>query len=169
MSLELYVRQLVEDLQALTKPEQTWQELFGNNDKNPESIGELFPQDSEETKETEYDFEDVERYLSGDFEVSISSICKLEKEHFPAPELLTDKQIELINMAFIKLMQSNNISFDFPEKLPEIVKYDLIRNGLEEKVYCSKDGFTTVEFCSYEKEECLYAKAGFCDCKDYLI
>jgi hypothetical protein len=169
MSLELYVSQMVEDLEALTKPEQTWQEVFGDNDRNPDSIDELFPQDSKESNETEYNFEDVERYLSGDFEVSISSICKLEKEHFPAPELLNTQQIQMVNTAFIKMMQSNNISFDFPDRLPEIVKYDLIRNGLEEKVYCSKDGFTTVEFCNYEKTECPYAKAGFCDCKDYLI
>jgi hypothetical protein len=60
----------------------------------------------------------------------------------------------MVNVAFLKMMQSNNISFDFPDRLPEIVKYDLIRNGLEEKKYCSKDGFTKVEFCNFEKTEC---------------
>jgi hypothetical protein len=153
MAIDKYVSQLLEDIQKVSKPVQTWEEL--NSDVQIES------------EKIETDFADIEKYLSGDYEVSITSICGLEKEHFPAVELLTEIQVKDITEAFLQMMNSHNISYDFPENLPFALMYDLLRNNLDQKVFSATFGFTTIELCNYEKEECPYAKAGFCECKDY--
>jgi hypothetical protein len=89
------------------------------------------------------------------------------KEQFPASDLLTDKQLDLIATEFEHLWHAYSFEPDFPEGLPAKRRYELMRDYLGHECSHWPGGWVHhFEFCSYEPENCPFG-IEFCKCKDF--
>lgn len=144
--MEKYLAQLIEDLRAKHKPPA---------EPTPPTFGDDFDPDEL--------FEDVERYMSGAYEQRIGDVLDLFPEQFPPAERLSPQQMLQLVQAYHDLLFSWNISTDLPEGLSIQTAYRLLVSTLEREVYLSEDGFVTIEFCTYDSENCPYAEVCRCD------
>ena len=143
-----YILQLLEDMLMAQRPD---------NDRIAE-----YSIDSDENLERH--FEDVERYLSGDFQQTIASVIGFDEVQFPPVEKLTGEQMKLVVDGFDKLLFSFNITTDLPDVVPIEIAYKLLVGALQREIYVGDgDGFVTIEFCHYEPADCPYGKE-FCRC-----
>ncbi len=147
--MQKYIRQLTADIRSAAQQE----------DFNPITSG---PPTSLETH-----FAEIEAWLENDLPTeSIGGILGLEAVHFPPAERLNRHQLRKVCEAFEHTMQTYNVSFDFPKRLPWKTRYQLLVSKLEDSVIICDDGFVTVEFCNYEPSECPFGSR-YCTCKHY--
>lgn len=145
--MEKYITQLLEDILAAHKSE---------NEANPVR-----------NEGIEAHFEDVERYLSGDYDQNLGKVVGLYKEQFPPIERLSPTQVQTITVAFDKMLFSYNISTNLPEGLPIEIAYPLMVSVLDREVYIGNgDGNIGLEFCDYDSKKCPFGEE-FCSCKDF--
>lgn len=148
--MQEYILQLLEDMLSAERPQR---EPFEGKENN--KIDNL-----------EKHFEDVERYLSGDYEQKISTIIGFTNEQFPPIDKLTDNQILSIVEGFDKLLYSYNISTDLPDGLAIETAYSLLVSTLEKEVFIGEgDGFFMIEFCQYDIAKCPFGD--LCSCKEF--
>lgn len=148
--MQLYLQQLLEDLQAAHKPETDFVTPALTEDEGIEAH-----------------FAEVERYLSGEYDQRIGDVLELIPEQFPPAERLTIEQMQQVAKAFTALLFSWNITTDLPDELPIEVTYPLLITALDKKVYLIDGGFVTIEFCSYAPWDCPFGEV--CKCKDIEI
>ena len=145
--MEKYIIQLLEDILAAHQVEKA------REDKSSAGI--------------EAHFEDVEKYLSGDYEQKLGNLVDMFKEQFPPAEKLTQRQMKRVSVALEKMFWSYSIYTDLPEKLPIDIAYPLLVSVLDREVYIGEgDGMIGLEFCSYVRTECPFGEK-FCSCKDF--
>jgi hypothetical protein len=147
--MQRYIDQLIEDLLAKHKPE------------TPPELSFLKEED-----ELEAHFEDVEKYLSGNFDQRIGDVLGLFAEQFPPVHRLTTDQMRQVSDAYAALLLSWNISAEMPEALPVEMAYELWVSTLDMDTFLPEDGFVTLEFCHYEPSECPFGP--WCLCQEAL-
>jgi hypothetical protein len=145
--MELYVTQLIEDLEAAKQPEE--------------------PYVPGEEQEIEDLFEEVDQYVSGEKHTKICDLIGFMPEQFPPSNMLNNSQMNRVFYALDQLLDTYNIDTNLPNKLPIKLKYDLVRNELTEEVFASKFGFIHLEYCDYNEETCPFGKK-YCDCKNFM-
>lgn len=143
--MNLYIEQLLEDIRLATEiaPKQENSEEAFSNEDEPESY-----------------FEDVGRYISGADEKKLSDILGIPLEVLPNPGKLTERQIGLITDELIKLLNAWNFYPDFPDGLPDHLKYKALLGIWENDFTQLSSGETHIEFCSYDQENCPFP--GYC-------
>jgi hypothetical protein len=146
--MELYVTQLIEDLEAAQQP--------------------VEPYVPGEEQLMEGLFDEVEDYVSGEKHVKICELIGFLPEQFPPSNRLNTNQLKRVFFALDQLLDSYNIDTNLPNKLPIKRKYELVTNELTEEVFASKHGFTHLEYCNYDVETCPFGKK-YCDCKDFMF
>ena len=146
--MELYVTQLIEDLEAAKQPVEPY--IAGEE----ESIEDIF--------------DEVDQYVSGESTSKICDLIGFIPEQFPPSYRLTTNQMRRIFFAMDQLLDSYNIDTNLPNKLPIKRKYELVRNELTEEVFVSKHGFIQLEYCNYDVESCPFGKK-YCDCKEFMF
>ena len=155
--MEKYLAQLIEDLKALQRdPSEPWYK------PSPDASAVESDLDRLDDSDDEMDFADVERYLSGDYEQKISGIFDLRPEQFPPAERLTDDQMQDLCAAYTALLSSWSIGVSIPEGIPIEVAYKTLVGTLDREAFISDTGFVTLEFCSYDPEDCPFGQ--WCDC-----
>jgi len=112
-------------------------------------------------------FAEVEAWLEDDLpQERIGEILGLEVVQFPPVERLNRNQLRKVCEAYEQTMQTYNVSFDLPKRLPWKTRYQLLVGKLEESVMICDDGFITVEFCEYDPSACPFGSR-YCTCKQY--
>ena len=107
----------------------------------------------------------AEEFLHGDL-YEMGNLFGLEKLQFPTVDRLNSKQINLFVLEFEKLWYAFNYIPDFPDGLPDTVKYKLFVDYLDYSTNHVSQGHQHIEFCSYDLESCPFPEE-FCQCKDY--
>lgn len=142
-----YIKHLLQDIKKAERSE---------NDNLSQSYPSTFAQEIEE----------VEGYISGEGEHSISYFIGLKKEHFPPGEQLSEKDISLVLKAFNEMLKTWNAIIDFPEKMPLKKHYEFLRNTvLEENFTPVSFGFIHFDFCSGYAPDCAWGK--YCNCLEF--
>jgi hypothetical protein len=145
--MELYVTQLIDDLKA------------GHNITDPD---EILPEETlEDIVQEAVDMADDDNYIE------ISKIIGFYVEQFPPIDKLNDKQIERLNLAITDLFLSFYIDPDFPEKLDEKIKYELLKWSMKSHIFTTKYENTIIDFCDYSAEDCPFGEE-YCQCKQQL-
>lgn len=141
--MDLYISQLVEDLKAAHNVEE-----------------------EEEDKEiTVYDMiDEAELYFSGKNHIEIYKLIGFIPEQFPPVFLLNLKQIRQVLVALTDLLWSYNIDTNFPPKLPDKLKYDLLTEEMYNDIYVDKNGITGLDYCEFDVKTCPFGKK-YCECK----
>lgn len=122
--------------------------------------------DEESLPEEFKPFAYAERYIRGKAK-KISTITSIPSESFPpADRLTTDAQISFLYDEMKRLLNAFCFFADFPEGLPDEIKYRLLRKKWDDKVVYTGAGMTCFEFCDYEPKRCPFPEE-FCSCKDY--
>ncbi len=147
--MQKYIRQLTADIRAAARPE-----AYEPNQK-------LLSTSIEDH------FAEVEAWLEDDLPTErIGEILGMEAIQFPPVERLNRHQLRKICEAFEHTMQTFNVSFDMPKRLPWKTRYQLLVSKLEDSVMICDNGFITVEFCEYNPSECPFGSR-YCSCKQY--
>ncbi|MFN0217122.1 MAG: hypothetical protein ACKVT2_22930 [Saprospiraceae bacterium] len=147
--MQNYVRQLAADIRSAARPEayEPTQKLLSTS--------------------IEDHFAEVEAWLADELpQERIGQILGLEAIQFPPAKRLNRNQLRKLCEAFEQTMQTYNVSFDFPKRLPWKTRYKLLVGKLEDSVMICEDGFITVEFCEYDPSECPFGSR-YCSCKQY--
>lgn len=91
----------------------------------------------------------------------------LSQENFPASDRLNEQQLDQMAIEFEELWGAFGFYPDFPDKLPSKLKYELMREYLNEPCqYWAKGWAFHFEFCHYNPDECPFGSE-FCRCKEY--
>lgn len=142
-----YIKHLLSDIKGAEKP-----------DEDP--IEEQLPKSFEE------EMEEIERWVSSEGETPLSRLTNLNKEDFPPPEQLTEKDMEAVLGAYDNMLATWNISVDYPEVMPTIDRYKFLRKTiLKDKVTPMSFGFVHLDYCTGNPEGCEWGK--YCSCLDY--
>lgn len=149
--LDNYIVQLVQDMRssALNLP-------------NPGEISEF---DSESLPEELQMFKDVEMYIHGTAK-PIGQITGIDKDSFPELKKLNDAQAAFLLGEMMMLLMAYNFYPDFPEKLPEHIKYRILRENWNEEMIYTGSGQSHMEFCTYIPENCPFPE-NYCQCRDF--
>ena len=145
--MEKYIKQLVEDIRNAHR--------------------QLTKEETEKAETFEQHIEEVERYIAGEEDLIQQTFgyhCGLNKEQFPPPKRLTAEQMNTLCDAFEKLLFSWNTHADFPDNLPIAMAYETLISVLDRKFLTPTSGFTGLEFCDLEPEECRFKE--YCTCKE---
>ncbi len=151
--MQRYVDQLIEDIEEIIK----WQTA----QKQPSK------QSDDDDMDMEAEFEEIERYVSGEGEVHFGEHCGLSKIQFPPPERLSFEQMNQISNAMDRLMFSFHLRAALPDVIPVVMAYQTFVNVLEKEVMMMDFGMITIEFCDYEWKQCPWGVA-YCTCIDFL-
>ncbi len=145
--MQLYVEQLIEDMQAVAK--------------------NLPPKPYYEGDESTIGIEYVLEWENNPYQ-KMSVIFRLEKYQFPPADKLTDAQLAQLNTAILEMWEAYHFQADYPETLPDRRLYELLRDRLDKEAQYISEGCTHIEFCSYEPEGCPFGEE-HCWCKDHIF
>lgn len=139
--MQKYIEQFGEDIDNLLKSEPP----YNGSD------------DFEFDEETMIKFEES---FFGDEGIPVGEFTKISKEHLPPPRFLTDKQTSFLSERLIKLLQYYSFFPDFPEGLPDSIKYKTLREHWNKFKAPSIPFQLHYEFCEYDENKCPFQ--GFC-------
>ena len=122
--------------------------------------------DEESLPEELKPFAYAERYIRGKAK-KIATITSIPTESFPPAEQLTETQISFLYDEMKRLLTAFRFYPNFPEALPDEIKYRLLRKKWEDKAVYTREGITGLEFCDYEPKRCPFPEK-FCECNDFL-
>ena len=94
--------------------------------------------------------QEVERYLHDTPTQTLADHTGLEKDRFPPVEKLTDAQCAALAEALAACYLSFGVSIDIPQEIAAWTQYQHYVEALEERVFTSYFGTTTIERCHYD-------------------
>ena len=149
--MDRYIEQLIEEMQLAMDnrpiPEKLWEDVDFDNPAEMEDMAY------------------VEQYINGTTE-QLSKILGIDKIQFPPLEKLTSTQAATIYKGMEELLQAFNFHPDFPDNLPLINKYQVLRAQWEMEVMPVSAGISHLEFCDYEPAACPFPLK-YCTCKAF--
>lgn len=149
--MDRYIKQIIEDIEEAKKMVPLPSDIYDGLDEDT---------DKGEIEDLSY----IEQYLNGP-EKKIEDITGIKKELLPPPEKLTEGQIEALTKALISLWKAFYLVPDFPEGVPDRIKYPLLRDYCEHETKHTTMGEVHVEFCDCDPENCPFE--GYCSiCKE---
>lgn len=137
-----YLPHLLSDISAAHRP--------------PGLRGEVGPQTVDEH------IEEVERWLAGEKEQSLSYYCGLKRDDFPPSGQLTDEDLHMVCAAYTEMLDSWNTGLDLPDEMPVGRKYDLMVSLLDEEFTPVDSGRSFFDFCSGYAPGCKLKE--YCHC-----
>lgn len=105
----------------------------------------------------------IEQYLNGT-PGPLSKMLGIDKIQFPPAGRLTDAQATLLYKGMEELLQAFNFYPDFPEDLPLINKYEVLRAHWEMEVIGVSAGEVHLEFCDFAPAGCPFP-VEYCTCR----
>jgi len=147
MSIDLYVKQLSEDLRLAA------QKNLVEHENNHDLTSDNF----------EEHIKEVEKYIYGDME-PLSKIVGIHTVQLPPPEQLSEAQQSQLYDEMEQLLNAFNFYPDFPENLPGHFKYQVMRSRWDDEHVFMSSGHSHLEFCEYEPKDCPFPSE-FCSCK----
>lgn len=141
-----YINFLLEDITAAHRPE----DYFKKSRKNSEE------------EDLEQELEESERFIYCDREPIFEVYCGLKQENFPPKDRLSEDQLTQVTTAFIEMMSSWNLFADFPDDLPQLMRYELLLDILQKPVMISEYGFFGFDYCTGDPVGCELGE--YCSC-----
>lgn len=94
----------------------------------------------------------------------------IPQEYFPPIEKLEEKHFDILVPELLSLWQTFNYHPSFPEKLPNKLRYEKMREELNKNHPLLKgtNGILGIEFCHYDPKECPFPFE-YCGCKEYYL
>lgn len=127
---------------------------------------DLDNQSQSEEESLEETFRDLENWISGTTEQSISYYTGLNKEDFPPSEQLSEPDMLKILHAFSDMMSSWNVAIDYPAAMPTIERYNfLIHTVIDDHTPLMNHGTIHLDYCSGNTEGCDWGQ--YCTCLEY--
>ncbi len=141
MKIEKYLNQLMDDIGVLIGTDPP---LFANG--NGTGIND----------DLEFDaiMEEYEDHCINQKGALISEVTGISQEQLPPPEQLSDQQLNMMNHCLIELLNHYRFYPEFPEQLPDRIKYGLLRNDWENFKAPLIDCNILFEFCAGNPEVC---------------
>jgi hypothetical protein len=146
--MKRYIEQLIEDIRRAGQ----------NAPHLLEPKRKLTPEE-----EFERDMEEVERYVRGEQE-KLSDILGIPLSVLPSPDKLTKSQLDILVNELNNLLNAYNFYPDFPENLPDELKYKALLGIWESDQTYMQSGMMHIEFCDYDQENCPFP--GYCQSCD---
>ena len=147
--MDQYIDQLIEDMHAAAREVAPPGELWDTVDMEDEGEVE--------------DMAFAEEYIYGTPQ-PLSSIVGIEIHKFPPLHRLTDAQATKLYGEMERLLKAYHFVPDFPEGLPDTLKYQLLRECWDDDQVAIGAGEVHMEFCEYEPETCPFPEQ-YCECK----
>jgi hypothetical protein len=129
--MQSYLDQLCADIEAITADRQVVRQ-------------------SEADSSFENHIQEVERYLHERPMQTLAQHTGLEKVRFPPAEKLTETQCAALAEALAKCYFAFGVGLDIPRELPSPIQYQHYVAALDERVFTSYFGMTTIERCHYD-------------------
>ena len=107
-------------------------------------------------------FLEIEKFAEEPMQ-TFGQLCGMKREEFPPADKLSIRQMQQINKAFHKLLETWNCMAIIPEKFPVTSHYRLLLSLLDEKMHVMNGGTMCFDFCTGESEGC--ALGDFCSCR----
>ncbi len=145
--MEKYVQQLLADLNAARRS------------------GRIISKQSFHSLEDS--IEELESYFGIPKSQLISEVIGLTAEWFPPAEQLNLQQMQKINVAYEKCLQSWNIIVDLPKSFPINRKYQLLVFSLNRRVTIMRFGYFHLDFCDQHLEACPLGPS-HCSCQHFF-
>ncbi len=125
--------------------------------KPPHEIWDSVDLDSElELEDMAY----VEKFVYGE-ELPMAEITGIDPDELPPPEKLSLKQQALLAGELEKLLRIKNFVPDFPDKLPDHLRYPHLRELWKDAYVEVSFGENHIEFCDFSEDHCPFP--GYCD------
>ncbi|MGF1638834.1 MAG: hypothetical protein ACFCUU_17295 [Cyclobacteriaceae bacterium] len=105
-------------------------------------------------KDLEEHFREIDEWISGDSEHTLSYYCGLEPKDFPPFEQLSEKDIKQVCHAFENMLASWNVSINWPEKLPWKKRYEMTVALLDREFTPMNAGMYVFDFCTGYAPDC---------------
>jgi hypothetical protein len=147
--MQKYVDQLIEDLEKAK----------GNKPDKP-NVNILYP----DHPALDYGLDYIAEWECTP-RIPMAELTGLDQDNFPPADKLTETQMEAICDKILQVWQEFNLYADFPEGLPAITKYQLLRKRWGEDVQYISEGNCHLEFCEYDHQNCPFG-IDYCQCKD---
>jgi len=110
-------------------------------------------------------FRDIDRWISGDAEHTLSYYCGLEAGAFPPTDQLSDNEMKKVCDAFTAMLNSWNVELDLPDVLPLDRKYELMVGLLDHEFTPFNTGMFVFDFCTGYAPE--YGLKEYCPCLEF--
>lgn len=113
----------------------------------------------------EEEMEEIERYISGEGERSLSYFTGLKKEHFPPADQLSESDMEEVLKTFDKMLSTWRADISFPDNMPTVARYVfLLEHVLEDVFMPVSSGYITFDYCTGSAPDCVWGE--YCPCLD---
>ena len=149
MSLQRYINQLLEDIEAAT---QNVPELYHSLNEELEEDFEMLPW-----------MEDPKKSPTK----SLEEWTNLKKEQFPPESRLTEEQVSTLLVAIKNMLDAYNCSAVFQIEVPNRIQYRVIRARFQQEVPMLKANYFFFEFCdkkdNTDRSECILGEK-YCHC-----
>ncbi len=91
----------------------------------------------------------------------LSDIVGISRASLPAPGKLRTGQINRLLREMVDLLHAWNFHPEFPDHLPNEIRYDALRGIWDSRQPLMNDGIVHLEFCNYDPDDCPFP--GYCD------
>jgi hypothetical protein len=146
--MKKYIEQLLEDLRAAHHTEEGVAQVELN----------------EQTFEAH--MEEIENWVSGNLPPSsFAGQSNIDQNRFPAPDQLTEEEMEAVIAGIEGLFGSWNNSIDFREGMPTPLRYTLAVSLMAEDAFYVASGMIHHDFCTGYAPDCELGE--YCGCKQY--
>ncbi len=110
-------------------------------------------------------FREIDRYISGDSEQTLRYYCGLDPADFPPVGEFSEEEIKQLCHAFEEMLDSWNVSVDWPENLPWDKRYGMTVALLNREFTPMNFGMVVFDFCTGYAPECELGE--YCKCLEY--
>lgn len=107
-------------------------------------------------------FKEIDKWISGDGEQTLSYFCGLKKEDFPPYEQFSEEEVQQVCEAFEEMMGSYGVTVAWPENFPWDRRYPLTVNFLDRAITPMNFGMFCIDFCTGNSEGCELGE--YCSC-----
>lgn len=118
-----------------------------------------------------FDFEE-EEFLTLEEEVEsaprrqLADFLGLKTEWFPPADRLSEPQMQRVLNALLEALSAANFIVNFPEGLPLVLRYQILRSHLAKEVPILQQNTWQIDFCDYEPKDCVFGSE-YCQCQLY--
>lgn len=151
--MDRYIHQLIGDLKEAIELLSDSEILFINDEFENE----------EEDDELSLAF--IEHNLLAN-QTELGKIVGMDQVLLPPVEKLSKPQAATLFPYIENLLSGYGFELDFPNGVPQELKYELVRQAWTEKFGAVNAGVQMIEFCDYDSDYCPFGSE-LCQCKEF--
>lgn len=123
------------------------------------------PKEKSKHDSIEKNFQEIDRWNSGDAQQTLGYYCGLKAEAFPPHNQLSGEEVKKICDAFTAMLNSWGFDIDLPDEFPLQRKYQLMIELLDHECTPFNTGRFVFDFCTGYAPDCKLKE--FCPCLEF--